>query len=503
MYPRLGQPAASPARLALVTVMQFMEDLPDREAAEAVRARIDWKYLLGLELNDAGFHYSVLSEFRQRLLEHGLEDKLLRKVLASCQAAGLLEGKSKQRTDSSIVLANIRILNRVQLVSETMRRTLDDIAQVAPEWLQPLIQEAWGKRYSRVLDSRRIRKSKKKREELAQLIGEDGYYLLQAIGGKHAPLEVQQLHSVTVLRAVWVQQYYCHADEIEWRTKKRHGVPPSSKMIASPDDVEARYSHKRDKSWTGYKVHLTETCAEDEPHLITHVETTVGTTADVSVTEKIQSDLLQQQLAPKTHWVDSGYTDAELLLSSREKGIELLGPLRRDTSWQTQEANGYGQAQFTIDWQRCVALCPQGKRSGPGKNGRDRGGNPNVQFVFSRSVCQHCSAQDLCTRAKKTGRHITVPPQEIYEALKKARAYETTEAFEERYKRRAGIEGTIGQAVNRHGARRTRYPGLAATHLQHIATAAGINFRRVAQWLMGERPETTRTSPFAALVSPF
>lgn len=503
MYPAIGQPSTSPARLALVTIMQFLEDLSDREAADAVRGRIDWKYLLGLELDDAGFDYSVLSEFRQRLLAHSMEDQLLNKVLEQCRSANLLGGKSKQRSDSTIVLANIRTMNRVYLVSETMRRTLDDIAQVTPTWLKPLIQTEWGKRYGRALDNRRMQKSEYKREELTRKIGEDGYLLLQAIDEKQTPAVVKQLPSVATLRAVWVQQYYCCHEEIHWRSKKKYGLPPSQKMIASPDDHDARYSNKRGTDWIGYKVHFTETCTEGDPHLITHVMTTPATTADVSVTETIQKDLVAQQLAPETHLVDSGYTDADLLVSSRDKGIELLGPLRHDTSWQAQEAVGYDQSQFIIDWETHVAICPQGKTSNSGKNGRDRAGNDNVQFVFSQSACRSCAARESCTRAKNTGRYITVPPQETYEALKKARAYETTQTFEERYKRRAGIEGTISQAVNAYDVRHARYLGLGKTRLQHVATAAAINFQRVAQWLMGMRPETTRTSPFSTLVASF
>lgn len=95
LYPALGQPAVSPACLALVTVMQFVENLSDRQASQAVRARIDWKYALGLELSDPGFHYSVLSEFRSRLIEGGAEQLLLEKILERCQARGLLGGKKK------------------------------------------------------------------------------------------------------------------------------------------------------------------------------------------------------------------------------------------------------------------------------------------------------------------------------------------------------------------------------------------------------------------------
>src|SRR5690349_19458390 len=132
-YPNLGQPAASPARLALITIMQFAEDLPDRQAAAAVRGRIDWKYALGLELTDPGFHYSVLSEFRQRLLEHGRERILLENLLQCWVDKGLLKGKHRQRTDSTHVIAAVRNLTLLELVGETMRCVLNELARRAPD----------------------------------------------------------------------------------------------------------------------------------------------------------------------------------------------------------------------------------------------------------------------------------------------------------------------------------------------------------------------------------
>ncbi len=502
MYPRLGQPAESPARLALVSILQFMEKLTDREAANAVRSRIDWKYLLGLELTDPGFHYSVLSEFRGRLLENGAEQMLLDKILEACEAEGLLKGKKKQRSDSTHILANIRLLNRIELAGETMRRALDDIAQVAPEWLKPLIQEEWGKRYGRKIDTHRLGKGETKKLKLAQNIGQDGLYLLTAIYQDETPNEVKQLPSVEVLRQVWVQQYYQEDDEIQWRTTKKQGFPPSRKMIASPDELEARYGAKDEKRWTGYKIHITETCVEDAPRLITHVETTPATTTDSSVTEKIQDDLLEQGLSPEAHWVDSGYVSADILLKSQKKGIDLIGPMRQDTSWQAKVDSAYDQTKFTIDWEKMLATCPENETSIHWKEGTTASGKANFHFAFSLSVCKACVSRENCTRAKKIGRHLSVPPQEIYEALQNARQRQETEGFEDLYHRRAGVEGTMGQAVNGKGARKSRYRGLARTRLQHLATAAAINLERIARWLMGELPETTRTSPFAALALP-
>jgi transposase len=112
--------------------MQFAEDLSDRQAADAVRSRIDWKYALGLELGDPGFHFSVLSEFRGRLAAGGAERLLLDRMLEACKGSGLLTARARQRTDSTHVLAATRELNRLELVGETLRAALNALATVAP-----------------------------------------------------------------------------------------------------------------------------------------------------------------------------------------------------------------------------------------------------------------------------------------------------------------------------------------------------------------------------------
>lgn len=499
LYPTIGQPAESPARLALVTVMQYVDNLTDRQAAQAVRERISWKYALGLELTNPGFHYSVLSEFRQRLVAGGAERRLLDKLLEQCAARGLLGGKQQQRTDSTHVLAAIRTLTVLELVGETMRRTLDDIARVAPEWLQAQMQPEWIKRYGRRFDSYRLPKGKEKRLKLATTIGRDGYYLLHAVLEESAPAEIQALPMIDIMRRIWVQQFYWCAGEVHWRTKKKWGQPPAGKMIASPEDLEAKYCVKRSTEWTGYKVHLTETCAQEHPRLITQVETTVATKHDSKATQTIQDDLAARELLPETHLVDEGYTEADLLVDSQKRGVDLLGPLPSSKSWQDRTENALDHTQFHIDWERRVATCPGGKTSTRCSDRKTWRGTPNLAFAFRAEDCLPCSLRPRCTRAKTGGRTLTIYPQEQYEALQRARERQETEAFKVLYSERAGIEGTISQAVRKMGLRRSRYIGLARTHLQHVATAAAINVVRTTNWLTGEEPEPTRISPFQAL----
>jgi transposase len=180
LFPACGQPGLSPWRLALVTMMQFRETLADRQAAEAVRARIDWKYLRRLELTDPGVDFSVLSEFRDRLLTGHAEELLLEKLLEQCCAWGLLKARGQQRTDATHVLAAIRVLNRLELVAETLRAALNDLATVAPAWLQDITPMAWYERYGKRIEDSRLPTTEAKRQAYAQTVGEDGFRFLDA-----------------------------------------------------------------------------------------------------------------------------------------------------------------------------------------------------------------------------------------------------------------------------------------------------------------------------------
>ena len=147
LFPSVGQTAENPWRLALVTVMQFAENLTDRQAADAVRGRIDWKYALSLELTDEGFDFSVLSEFRSRLVTHKAEARLFEEMLSGFQERGLLKTRGKQRTDSTHILGQVRELNRLEFVGETVRATLNELAKIAPQWLAEIMPPEWFDRY--------------------------------------------------------------------------------------------------------------------------------------------------------------------------------------------------------------------------------------------------------------------------------------------------------------------------------------------------------------------
>jgi transposase len=407
VYPRLGQPAEQPWRLALVTVMQFMENYTDRQAAEAVRTRIDWKYVLSLELTDPGFNFSVLSEFRTRLLESEQGERLLTALLQECQARGWLKARGKQRTDSTHVLAAIRTINRLECAGETLRAALNDLAVVAPDWMRSQVPAEWHERYDSRIEEYQLPKEATKRQAMAEQIGADGWHLLSAINGSQAPAWLREIPAVEVLRRVWIQQFYVSEDHVHWRADDN--IPPASLLISSPYDPEAHLSIKRSTVWTGYKVHVTETCDEDSPHLLIQIETTPATTQDKEVTADIHQELESLHLLPNEHFADTGYVDGDQLVSSQlEYGIDLVGPVTVDPSWQAKAGQGYDATQFTIDWQARQVTCPQGKTSRKWKLAHDRRYPAVIRVEFGRADCLACPCRSLCTSAASNPRQLTL-----------------------------------------------------------------------------------------------
>jgi transposase len=500
LFPPQGRPAESPFRLALTLVMQFAENLSDAQAADAVRGRLDWKYALGLDLTDPGFDASVLSEFRSRLIAGGMEQVLLDTMLTLFRDQGLLKPRGKQRTDSTHVLAAIHALNRLECVGETLRHALNSLAVVAPAWLRTQVTPDWFDRYGSRVDNYRLPKTDTERQALAEVIGVDGFQLLRAIFHPETPPWLREVPAVDILRQVWMQQFYAPERQVRWRVAE--DLPPGAVLINSPYDPEARFSVKRDITWTGYKAHVTETCDPDSPHLIVNIATTLATTGDVETTEGIHAALAAKDLLPSEHIVDAGYIDAELLVTSGpDYGIELCGPVHEDNSWQAAAQQGFDAGRFAIDWEAQTVTCPQGTHSKGWKPTHDRHGNPVVYITFAREDCLACPVRTACTRSKTSGRSLTVRPQVQHEAIQAARAHQKTPEFKQAYAVRAGVEGTLSQGVALSGLRRSRYIGCARTHLQHIITAAALNLVRVMDWLAEVPRAGTRTSRFAALAA--
>lgn len=519
LYSHTGQPALSPALLALVTVLQAREHCSDRVAVEMVRFRIDWKYALHLPLEDAGFDASVLCEFRQRLVEHEATRRIFDAFLQRLQAKGWIGGRQTQRTDSLAVFGAIRQLNRLELVMETLRLALEAMAKEDALWLSQHTPGEWCDTYGQWTQAERIVRSTGARglaETQQRLLhtGRDGFMLLQALEAPQTPAVIAALPAVTLLRQVWQQQYrwvpedstmvelhHIELCDIALCDHASRSAEERRELIDNPHDPQARFATKRSQSWTGYKLHLTETAEEEAPALITDVAVVAANSYDAVAVDTIQHRLDARHLLPQTHLADAGYVDGATLIESAGRGVELLGPVAADNSSVLHKAPGFGVEHFELDFSQQQAHCPQGEEAIRWHQ-QPRADNPRQEMVvisWDKAVCRHCPHRRECLGPGQRPRTIKVSAQ--YPQLVQRRQEQKGDAFQERYRRRAGIEATFSHLVNGHGARRTRYRGGGKTELHYLVLASAINLERVLAWQAGLRPQRQRKSCLRTLLA--
>src|SRR6266516_2786506 len=216
LFPTHGQPALAAWRLALVTLFQFLEGLTDRQAADAVRDRLAWKYALSLDL---------------------------------CREGGWLKAHGRQRTDSTHILAKIRALNRVLCVAQTMVYVLNVLSEVAPEWVRAYVPAEWVERYGERLEHERLPKEEEERKHYANQVGTDGWTLLHALDAASTADWMKTLPAIETLRTIWEQQFEPLDQGGQWRQEP---ALPAAQLINSPYDLDARYGKKRTTLWVGY-----------------------------------------------------------------------------------------------------------------------------------------------------------------------------------------------------------------------------------------------------------
>ena len=502
LFPTRGRPAEAPVRLALATLLQFMEGLTGRQAADAVRTRIDWTYLLCLELTDVGFDHTVLSEFRTRLLAHGAQGRLFDAVLELARGRGLLKGGGRQRSDFTHVLGAMRAMSRLEVVGETLRHALNVLATTAPDWLRAHTTPAWVDRYGLRASEFRLPKSEAGRRAWAVQTGLDGFTLLALATADGALPAVRGVAALETLRQVWVQNFLVeHGPEgprVGWRANDQ--APPSGRYIGSLYDTEARYATKGATVWSGYKMHLTETCDDGTPNLITNVETTTAAVSDGVATSTIYAALSTRGLLPTILVADTGFVNSALFVDARARyGVDLIGPTRGDRQWQAQADAGFAARDFAVDFAQQRVTCPARKASQSWTPALARGTAPVIKIKFAVADCRACPLRPQCTRSISARRAITIRPEAQHEALRVGRAREQTADFAAEYARRAGVEDTIAQGVRSSRLPRTPTFGHVRTHLAHLMTATAMNLARLLRWLANEPKAQTWRSAFAQL----
>jgi transposase len=482
LYSVEGQPGLSPVDLAFVTAFQYMEDIADRAAADAVRLRLDWKYALHLPLDYAGFNFSVLSEYRARLVAHEAEGRVFEALLGDLEGLGLLKRRGRQRTDSLAVLTRVRGLTRLELVVETLRVAVQALLAVDPEWTRATGPPTWEERYGQRCVAERL--SESERVVLQSETGRDGQWLLDRLAAPSTPANLNRLAEVEVLRSVWAQQYEVRDQAVIFRAP---GPYDGETRIQSPHDPEARYSKKRDQEWIGDKLQVTETDDEGMPHLITDIAITSSVESDQQALGEIQARQMEREVLPKQRLVDQGYVSGQTLADSAALGEDLIGPAPEDESPQTRLPDGITQDQFTVDLVHMSAICPAGQSAQSGSQRADG----SVQFKFERDTCATCRLRAQCC-AGQGGRTLSLGPN--HEALQSARARQQTDDVRQLYRQhRGGVEGCLSALVRGHGIRVSRYIGRAKNNLRAVFVGVAVNLRRSARWLAGIRPQTRRT----------
>jgi transposase len=493
MYSHTGQPALSPARLALVSVLQAVEHISDRQALRMLRTRIDWKYALHLPLDYAGFDASVLSEFRDRLVANQAERKIFDALLERMKTEGMLKGRGMQRTDSLLIMGAVRELNRLELVMETVRLALTAIAKQDAQWVRENVPAQWLEKYGQWTQAERLvrekgTKAKRETEKLLIEAGKDGYLLLEKIAGS----EFMELEQVKTLAQVWSQQYRFSEAVAQLQNPKEVGIE-GKEIINSPHDREVRYTKKRAQEVTGYKLQLTETASEDAPAIITDVEVTASTDYDGAAIEGIHERLSERDLLPEQHLVDSAYISGQTIVESQEREVELLGPIQPNTSFTARQGEGFSIEDFHLDFNNKQAICPQGKECQMWTDSvRSDNGQAMFQIRWAAAVCVTCPFRDKCVQGN-SGRVIQISHH--YPAIAQRRLAQQTNEFKDRYRRRAGIEASFSYLVINCDARSTPYCGKVKTRLHYLLIATAVNIRRLVAWQSGQRPERKRSSP--------
>jgi transposase len=480
LYSTEGKPALSPVLLAFVTVFQFLEKLSDRGAVEAIRMRLDWKYALHLPLEYEGFDFSVLSEFRGRMLQYEAETRVFDSVLEQLRGLGLIKRRGRQRTDSTAVLTKVRDLTRTEMWVETVRLALQALWKTDESWTRTTVPSTWDEIYGERCVREKL--SAAERDALARRVGPDGQWLLERVQAASTPAHLRELAAVKVLATMWEQQFEIVEGEL---IAQESGTYEGKTRLITPHDPEARYSKKRGKGWVGYKLQATETADEGMPHLITDIAITSSVETDYRALEGVQERLEERDVLPGKQLADQGYVTEENLVNSGSRGIDLIGPAQKDTHLQARLPDGISLDQFDVDFEQLTAVCPAGHTASIGTSKGKR-----LIFRFPQAVCAKCPLRPRCCTGKG-GRQISLGWN--YPVLQAARARQETPEFKALYRQhRGGVEGCLSALIRGHDMRTARYIGTAKNHLYALFTGAAVNLRRAARWLAGVRPQAKR-----------
>jgi len=482
-----GRPAEEPARMTAVTILQFMERLPDRQAAEACTWDQRWKLALHMEVDEPGFHATTLVKFRNRLMEHGLERLGFEGVLNAMREAGYLPKTTRQRLDSSHVIGQVSRMSRLECVRETIRLALEALEPIEA-LARPASWPVWWERY---VDSKLdyqcgAGKLKAKMEQA----GVDARDLLGWARGQQAARVADE--TLGLLGRVYAENF---EESTGAEVQQRRAQPPGA--VHNPHDPEAQWSTKntiKDKSWIGYKVQVAETVDEEpraakEPTraVITAVVTQEAIASDKAALPVVEQEWeATQQQKPEELYVDAGYTSGAEVDRAESEGRQLKGPMAPPPS----KKGRFSSEAFDVSVAERKAICPADQAStNCSRLQNEKTGAVSYRFEWNKTLCAECPQRTRCLG--KGQRHRTLVVGEHHDTIQARRKEQKTELFQADMQHRNAIEGTVSELARGYGMRRCRYRGQAKTRLQNCFIGAACNLKR---WCRRQAWELRQTS---------
>jgi len=480
-----GRPAEEPVRMMAATILQFMERMPDRQAAESCNFDLRWKLALGMEADEPSFHHTSLVKFRERLLDHGMERLGFEAVLEKMRAAGYLPKRNRQRLDSTHIIGVVRRMSRLECVRQALRLVLEELAQ-DEKLARPADWPVWWERY---VESRFDYKSSG--EIMGQKMIQAGYDALEVLNWIDALSSGNRNgKSVQILRSVFEGNFELGVNGV---IEKRLAQPTGA--IQNPHNPDAQWSSKdtlKEKAWVGHKVQISETVEEQpretgEPtkNVITAIVTQNATESDKAGMAVVFKEQKQLGLTkPETLYADGAYVAGPSIAEAVADGYELMGPAPASPNRGVYTADA-----FQVNVERRYAICPAGKTSTQcsrllsGKTGM-------ITYRFEWcGYCQSCVVKEDCLHKGERDRMLRV--NEHHTLTQARRKLMRTEEFKKDMHHRNGIEGTQSELVRGYGLRRARYRGNKKTRLQNYFIGAACNIKRWCRRVIWEDQQAT------------
>ena len=478
-----GRIALEPVLLLGVSLLQYLEAVPDRQAVDLLHYHAGWNFALNRQVGDELFHPTTLVNFRQRLLDHDLGTIGFEMVLEALIEAGLVARQSRQRLDSTQMFGRISRMSRLDCVRESLRLALQELAQP----LQPEERPGWWPLlWERYVDSQTDYRASL--ETLARKMVEAGTDAQQLLGWLASPAakELARGTQATLLARVFSEQFEVVAGTAAPQPKTKELL--SSERVQNPHDPDATYAAKgrgeQKKEHVGYKVQVAETVSEvvlapGEPtrNFISGIVTHAARESDEEGSQKME--LEQQALGmdkPPVQYVDAAYVSTRKLVEAAAEGRELIGPALASPH---NNDGRFTPEQFNVTVEQRQAVCPAGQQNTQCSRLEEQAtGKVSCRFEWSSSVCGQCPLRQQCIKAEHPHRTLVVGGH--HTALQARRQEQQTKPFQQRMRHRNAIEGTQSELVRAHGLRRARYRGLAKARLQNYFIGAACNIKR---WL--------------------